>query len=43
VIGGSANSESVLPGFPVAPAEDIAAAYWDLHVKREDSEYIYSA
>ncbi|MGX9672149.1 SDR family NAD(P)-dependent oxidoreductase [Mycobacterium sp. HM-7] len=43
VIGGSANSESVLPGFPVAPAADIAAAYWDLHVTRDVPEYIYRA
>ena len=42
IIGGSDNSESVIPGFPVAPAEDIAAAYWDLHVKRNVGEYIFA-
>ncbi|MHA3020966.1 SDR family oxidoreductase [Mycobacterium sp. BMJ-28] len=41
VIGGSDNNESVLPGFPVAPADDIAAAYWDLHTTRQDAEYIF--
>jgi NAD(P)-dependent dehydrogenase (short-subunit alcohol dehydrogenase family) len=34
---------SVIPGFPTAPAEDIAAAYWDLHTTREDAEYIFTA
>lgn len=43
IIGGSDNNESVIPGFPVAPAEDIAAAYWDLHTKRQDGEYIFTA
>lgn len=41
VIGGSDNNESVLPGFPVAPAGDIAAAYWDLHTTRQDAEYVF--
>lgn len=31
-----------IPGFPTAPAEDIAAAYWDLHNKREDAEHIFT-
>jgi hypothetical protein len=35
-------NQSVLPGFPTAPAEDIAA-YWDLHTTREDAEYIFTA
>ncbi|HEY8718898.1 SDR family NAD(P)-dependent oxidoreductase [Pengzhenrongella sp.] len=35
-------NQSVTPGFPVAPAEDIATAYWDLHTKREDGEFIFS-
>ncbi|MCV7254856.1 SDR family NAD(P)-dependent oxidoreductase [Mycolicibacterium fluoranthenivorans] len=43
VIGGSENNESVIPGFPVAPAQDIAAAYWDLHVKRQEAEFIFTA
>ncbi|PQP14508.1 SDR family NAD(P)-dependent oxidoreductase [Rhodococcus opacus] len=34
--------KSVIPGFPTAPAADIAAAYWDLHNKREDGEFIFS-
>ena len=25
-----------------APAEDIAAAYWELHNKREDAEHIFT-
>jgi NAD(P)-dependent dehydrogenase (short-subunit alcohol dehydrogenase family) len=36
-------NQSVVPGFPTAPAEDIAAAYWDLHTKREDAEFIFTA
>lgn len=43
VIGGSDNNESVLPGFPTAPAGDIAAAYWELHTTRQDTEYIFAA
>lgn len=42
VIGGSDNNESVLPGFPVAPADDIAAAYWNLHTTRLDAEYVFA-
>jgi NAD(P)-dependent dehydrogenase (short-subunit alcohol dehydrogenase family) len=42
-IGGSENSESVIPGFPVAPADEIAAAYWDLHIKRQDGEFVFTA
>lgn len=34
---------SVIPGFPTAPAAEIAETYWDLHVKRESGEFIYSA
>ncbi|NHI17545.1 SDR family NAD(P)-dependent oxidoreductase [Microbacterium excoecariae] len=34
---------AVIPGIPVAPASSIAAAYWDLHVARDESEFIYSA
>jgi NAD(P)-dependent dehydrogenase (short-subunit alcohol dehydrogenase family) len=30
-----------LPGFPTAPAEDIAAAYWDLHAQRQEAEHIF--
>jgi NADP-dependent 3-hydroxy acid dehydrogenase YdfG len=33
---------SVIPGFPTAPAADIAAAYWELHNKRQDGEFIFS-
>lgn len=33
---------SVIPGFPTAPASDIAAAYWELHQAREQAEFIYS-
>lgn len=33
---------AVIPGFPTAPAEDIAAAYWELHNTRQDAEYIFS-
>jgi NADP-dependent 3-hydroxy acid dehydrogenase YdfG len=33
---------SVIPGFPTAPAADIAAAYWELHNKREPGEFIFS-
>jgi NADP-dependent 3-hydroxy acid dehydrogenase YdfG len=33
---------SVIPGFPTAPAADIAAAYWELHNKRRDGEFIFS-
>ena len=43
VIGGSDNSELVVPGFTVVPAEDIAAVYWDLHTKRQAGEYIFAA
>jgi hypothetical protein len=32
----------VIPGFPTPPAEDIAAAYWTLHIKRDDGEFIFS-
>ncbi|MGH3143722.1 MAG: SDR family NAD(P)-dependent oxidoreductase [Gaiellales bacterium] len=31
-----------LPGFPTAPAEDIAAVYWELHSKREQPEHIFT-
>jgi NAD(P)-dependent dehydrogenase (short-subunit alcohol dehydrogenase family) len=31
-----------LPGFPTAPAEDIAAAYWGLHTKRDEAEHIFT-
>ncbi|UOT03241.1 SDR family oxidoreductase [Rhodococcus opacus] len=34
--------KSVIPGFPTAPAADIAAAYWELHNEREDGEFIFS-
>ncbi|MEZ2388520.1 SDR family NAD(P)-dependent oxidoreductase [bacterium RCC_150] len=34
--------KSVIPGFPVAPASDISAAYWELHNKREDAEFIFT-
>lgn len=29
------------PGAPSAPAEQIAAAYWGLHNKQEDGEFIF--
>lgn len=32
---------SVIPGFPVAPATEIAKAYWDLHVDRAKSEFVF--
>jgi hypothetical protein len=35
-------NQSVIPGFPTAPAEDIAAAYWGLHTTREHAEYIFT-
>jgi NADP-dependent 3-hydroxy acid dehydrogenase YdfG len=31
---------SAIPGFPVAPAEDIAAVYWELHNQRQAAEHI---
>ena len=31
-----------IPGFPTAPAADIAAAYWDLHTKRTDAEHVFT-
>ncbi|MBZ4521867.1 SDR family NAD(P)-dependent oxidoreductase [Mycobacterium avium] len=31
------------PGAPTAPAEQIAAAYWDLHTQRAHGEFIYTA
>lgn len=34
---------SVVPGFPTAPASEIAKTYWELHTKREGREFIYSA
>jgi hypothetical protein len=33
-------NQSVLPGFAVRPAEEVAAAYWDLHTTRKDAEFI---
>jgi NADP-dependent 3-hydroxy acid dehydrogenase YdfG len=33
---------SVIPGFPTAPAADIAQAYWELHNKRQAGEFIFS-
>ena len=30
-----------LPGFPTAPAEDIAAKYWELHNNRDVAEYVF--
>jgi len=33
--------KSVIPGFPAAPAADVAAAYWDLHNQREAAEFIF--
>ncbi len=33
---------SVVPGFPTAPAADIAAAYWELHNTRQAGEFIFS-
>ena len=33
---------SAIPGFPTAPAEDIAAVYWELHNTREDAEHIFT-
>ncbi|WP_415854284.1 SDR family NAD(P)-dependent oxidoreductase, partial [Sinomonas sp. G460-2] len=33
---------SVIPGFPTAPASKIAAAYWELHNKREEGEFVFS-
>lgn len=36
--------KSVVPGFPVAPADEIAAVYWDLHTtKRDVAEFVYSS
>ena len=32
-----------IPNFPVAPAADIAATYWQLHNDRRDSEFIFTA
>jgi NAD(P)-dependent dehydrogenase (short-subunit alcohol dehydrogenase family) len=40
-IGVNINT-SAIPGFPTAPAEEIAAAYWDLHNARQEAEFIYS-
>lgn len=34
--------KSIIPGFPTAPASDIAAAYWDLHNKRQKGEFIFT-
>lgn len=31
-----------IPGFPTAPAEDIAAVYWDLHTTREAAEHVFT-
>jgi len=31
-----------IPGFPTAPAEDIAAGYWELHSRREDAEHVFT-
>jgi NADP-dependent 3-hydroxy acid dehydrogenase YdfG len=31
---------SAIPGFPTAPAEDIAAVYWELHNQRQAAEHI---
>lgn len=31
-----------IPGVPTAPAADIAAAYWDLHTRRTDAEYVFT-
>ena len=33
---------SVIPDFPVAPASEIAEAYWDLHNKRDKGEFIFT-
>jgi NADP-dependent 3-hydroxy acid dehydrogenase YdfG len=33
---------AVIPGFPTAPAAEIAAAYWELHTKRADAEYVFT-
>ena len=33
---------SMIPGFPVAPASEIAAAYWDLHNERAQAEFIFT-
>lgn len=33
---------AAIPGFPTAPAEDIAAVYWDLHTKRAEAEHIFT-
>ncbi|GAA1056918.1 short-chain dehydrogenase [Agromyces luteolus] len=30
-----------VPGFPTAPASEIAAAYWDLHQAQEHAEFIF--
>jgi NAD(P)-dependent dehydrogenase (short-subunit alcohol dehydrogenase family) len=30
-----------IPGFPTAPAEDIAAAYWNLHATRSTGEFVF--
>ncbi|MGH9258345.1 MAG: SDR family NAD(P)-dependent oxidoreductase [Acidimicrobiales bacterium] len=31
-----------IPGFPTAPADDIAAVYWELHTKRHEGEHIFT-
>jgi NADP-dependent 3-hydroxy acid dehydrogenase YdfG len=31
-----------IPGFPTAPAADIAAAYWELHTKRAEAEHVFT-
>src|SRR5205814_657027 len=33
---------AAIPGFPTAPAADIAAAYWELHTKRADAEHVFT-
>jgi NAD(P)-dependent dehydrogenase (short-subunit alcohol dehydrogenase family) len=40
-IGVSINVAAI-PGFPTAPAEDIAAVYWELHERREDAEHVFT-
>jgi NADP-dependent 3-hydroxy acid dehydrogenase YdfG len=34
-------NKAARPGFPAAPAEDIAAAYWELHSAREVGEFVF--
>jgi len=34
--------KSLIPGFPTAPASEIAAAYWELHQKRQVGEFVFT-